>query len=328
MNPTIRQATLADQSEVLVLLNSVFSENQRTASARDEAYWNWKFMDSPYGQSMVLVAEMDGRIIGVNNWWTWQLTSRGNIIKAYQPCDSAVHKDYRGKGCFRLLRLHGLKMAQEQGVQLLFNYPNKNSLHAYLSLGWHYQQTIPWMVKVLRPLMVVRALFTNDQTSTIKLDEQYNIDSELIREAEMNTSDYDHFIKINRVEGFYGWRYKNHPQRDYYMLTVKKGRKSCVAIFTVNQKGAHRELVVVDIIGAQALLPDLMKKVIQFGHKMRVNFVALMNNPYYQTEALWRMGFMRRNFKNMVVLPLDWSLEPLVKGYSNWSLMAALHDSI
>lgn len=328
MEPLIRLATGADQQEILSLLNAVFSENQRSAAFRDQAYWNWKFLDSPFGHSMVLVAEMDGRIIGVNNWWPWEFVLRGSVIRAYQPCDSAVHTDYRGKGCFRMLRLHGLKLAQEQGVQLLFNYPNQNSIGAYLALGWHAQQTIPWMIKVLRPLQTVRALFTNAKTESLPMDDPYRIQMESIHEAMQFSNRYDHYLKINRIQSYHEWRYLNHPQRYYGMVSVHKGRKISLAIVSVNQRGPHRELVVVDLLGAPDMTVVLMKEVVRLAGRLRVNFVAVMNNPLFGTEKLWQIGFFRKSYKNMVVLPLDLRLELLVKGYGNWSLMAGMHDSV
>lgn len=328
MELLIRSAQAKDQTEVLALLNGVFSEGQRTASPRDAAYWDWKFWNSPFGPSLLLVAESEGRIVAVNNWWSWEFRLRGKVLRAYQPCDTAVLEACRGKGVFRIIKNEGLRLAREEGIHLIYNYPNKNSLPAYLAMGWHYQQRIPWMVKVLHPLNALRAWRTVGKTRSCPPEGDYQIRLELLEEAAGHINPYDGFIKTNRVEGFHAWRYLQHPYRFYSMVSVRRGRKTCAAVFTINQQGPYREMVVVDLLGASSLAADLMKEVVRAGRVLDVNFVALMQNPLYHTGALWRQGFVPYAFKNMVVLPLDWGLETQVKGYDNWSLNAGMHDSI
>jgi GNAT superfamily N-acetyltransferase len=328
MGLTMRLAKDRDKTEVLSLLNSVFSENQRTASLRDEAYWKWKFFNGPFGPSMLMVAELDGMIVGVNNWWPWEFIVRGQVVKALQPCDSAVHQDYRGQGCFKQLRIFGLKAAQEKGVRLLFNYPNENSLPAYLSLGWHFQKHIPWRIRVLKPLSLVKGLFSGAKSESLTIDAIYRIDVKVLDEMSKRTDGFDQFLKINRVPGFHEWRYLNHPHRSYGMITYARGHKKTAAVFTINNKGQNLEMVVVDMLGAVENTLPLFRRIVDAGRQMNVGFIAVMDNMLFNTSALWRLGFVKRCYKNMVVLPLDLTLESHVKGYDNWSLMAGMHDSI
>jgi len=328
MPPLMRIAEDKDKTEILALLNSVFSENQRSVSLRDDAYWKWKFTDSPFGASTLIVAEQEGQIIGVNNWWPWEFVVRGQVIKALQPCDSVVHRDFRGKGCFKQLRMYGLKFAQDNGVQLLFNYPNQNSLPVYLSLGWHFQKLLPWRVKILRPFSIAKGFFYSSKSESVVVDSRYTIDVKMLDSLAKMTSSYDHYLKINRVEGFHEWRYMHHPFRSYGMIKCEMGRKSSAAIFTINIKSDNIEMVVVDIIGATDNILPLMSRVVSEAKNMGVAFIAVMDNLAFNTSELWKQGFIKRNFKNMVVLPIDLKLESFVKGYSNWSLMAVMHDSI
>lgn len=317
-----------DKAEVLSLLNIVFSENQRSSSLRDDHYWNWKFRDSPFGPSSLIVAEQDGKIIGVDNWWPWEFNMRGQTIKALQPCDSVVHPDYRRHGYFKQLRIHGLKLAQEQSVQLLFNFPNANSLPANLSLGWVYQGPIPWRVKILKPLDLIKGAFSTIQSESITVEDQFRLDVDEINRLAQKHVFYDRFLKTNRVPGFHEWRYKNHPHRSYGMVQYEWRNKKTVAIFTINKKGRNLEMVIVDFVGSSENTISLLRAVVKAARLMNVGFIAVMENACFKTNEIWKLGFIKKRYKNMVALPLDLKLEHGVKGYFNWSLMAGLHDSI
>ena len=124
MDIRYRFATESDKESVLNLLNEVFDAQQRSSFIRDEKYWNWKFVDSPYGKAVLTVAELDKEIIGVDNLWPWEFRYTGKILRAYQPCDSAVHVKARGQGIFKNMRLHGLNIVRANHASFLFNFPN------------------------------------------------------------------------------------------------------------------------------------------------------------------------------------------------------------
>lgn len=330
MDPIIREATYKDKEAVLQLLNNVFFEQQRINRARGNEYWDWKFQDNPFGKAILTVAEHDGRIVAVSNLWPWEFEIRGSIIKALQPCDSAVDKDFRGRGLFKIMRIHGVEIAKERDYSLLFNYPNEMSIKAYMSLGWHFVGKIGWWVKILKPLMVIKNSFSEDKAKPLEISDAYKLNTDLLDEIVVNSKKYDEFLKIHRIQGFHKWRYCNHPNRSYGMILYEnkiKMRKSAV-IFTINQKGKNREMIIVDILGQENDTIQLLKLVVKEARKLNVTMIALMKNPKYQMSELWKMGFVPKKLKNMVTLPLNVSLEGVANNFSSWSLVAAMHDSI
>lgn len=326
--PYIRSANETDQENILGLLNGVFSDNQRTSWLRDHSYWDWKFVNNPFGKSILSVAEVNNEIVGIDNLWPWELEVKGSVIKALQPCDAVVHKDYRGLGIFNELRRFGLNISRERDYKLFFNFPNKNSLPANISLGWHFQGTIPWRVKIMQPLKIIQGMLSHQKSYSVCMNPMYHLDIPLIDRIAQKYHDLDNYLNINRIPRFHEWRYQNHPHRSYGMVEYKKGNHQTVAIFTLNKKGGSTEMVIMDIIGAAENMLPLVKEVIQAGKQMNAGFIAIMDNPKYNTQELWKVGFFKKYYKNMVVMPTDNSLEGIVKGYSNWSMMAALHDSI
>ena len=313
---------------ILGLLNGVFSTQQRGSFRRDESYWRWKFQENPFGTSLVTVAELDRTIVGVDNLWPWELSFEGSVIRAAQPCDSAVHEGHRGQGIFRSMREHGVERAREEGMGLIFNYPNANSLPLNLSLGWHHLGKIAWRVKILKPLDLITGGSKKEQAEPAVMEREYALDTEMVDRVDRGSASVPHLVRINRKPGFHAWRYGQHPYRSYGMVHYQRGGEQAIAIFTINQKGNRREMVIVDMVGSAGNTVPVVIMALEAGRRMGAAYCALMDNPGFATRELWKLGFMRRRFKNMVALTLDADLQGKVNRFANWSLMAGMHDSI
>lgn len=90
----IRKVTAEDKDNVLGLLNSVFSEQQRSNFVRGAEYWDWKFYGSIFGNSILTVAESGNSIVGFDHLWPWSFVKHAHTFNAVQPCDTVVHPDY------------------------------------------------------------------------------------------------------------------------------------------------------------------------------------------------------------------------------------------
>ena len=328
MLPEIRLADENDKDRVLFLLNSVFGNQQRSSSLRGDEYWKWKFKASPFGKSVLSVAELENEIVAVDNLWPWEFNIRGGVFKAYQPCDSVVHPKARGENLFKKMRLHGLEVVREENPSFLFNFPNNQSIHANLSLGWSGLGKIPWMVRVLRPFKVISGLNKTLKTGSVMVDDVFSINIPLLEKIDKDNINYDGYIKLNRKSGYFDWRYLQHPGRHYGMIYLEKGRYKSSVIFTVNQRGSYREMFIVELIGSPRLTFDILTTVIDEAKKMGISILALMHNPAFEMGKLWQLGFIRYKTKNMVVLPLDLRFEAVIKSFNNWSMFACLHDSL
>jgi predicted N-acetyltransferase YhbS len=326
--PIYRLAEETDKESVLALLNEVFNDQQRSLVGRGEDYWNWKFTKNPFGKSLLIVIQWGDEIVGVANLWPWEFQYQGKVIKALQSCDVAVKPAFQGRGLFKESRSYALKIANKNNYNLLFNFPNKNSLPAYLSLNWNYLGIIPWRVKVLKPINLIKGYFSKNSAKALEIDAKYTIDASYLDELANRNINFDNHLKINRVKGFHQWRYLDRPNRSYGMVIYKEKRKETVLIFTINQNNSNREMVIVDIIGAPTNLIPLFKKINKVAKEMNVDFIAVMDNPQYKTKKLLHLGYFKKKSKNMVTLPLNGGLEEKLTSFSNWSLMASMHDSI
>src|SRR5690554_260414 len=174
---TIREAKFDDSNEILHLLNTVFSKQQKSMSlGRDESFWKWKYEQNVFENATLHVAELEGKIIAAGTMWPWEFKTRNSILKAYQPCDTVVTKEARGLGVFSKLNEARIHFATSRNVDFIFNFPNQNSLSGYLRMGWTYVGKVPWMVKIMKPIPVVSSFFSKNQSIKLNIPASYKID--------------------------------------------------------------------------------------------------------------------------------------------------------
>lgn len=128
---SFRTADISTEGDAMAaLLRETFNQSIFTVG-----YLTWKHVENPAGKSFVLIAEEDSKIIGLRIFMYWDFNINGRNYKALRPVDTAVHKDYQGKGLFKQLTLKGLDMTKGN-FDFIFNTPNNNSLPGYLKMGW------------------------------------------------------------------------------------------------------------------------------------------------------------------------------------------------
>ena len=75
----------------------------------------------------MLVAEADGRIVGLRAFMRWEFAAGDRRFRAVRAVDTATHPDYQGQGIFSRLTLEALDALRDQ-ADFVFNTPNEKSL--------------------------------------------------------------------------------------------------------------------------------------------------------------------------------------------------------
>jgi len=130
----IRDFDPADRPAVVDLLRRVL--DRPGDAVHDDAYFRWKHLENPFGRSLMLVAEAEGRIVGFRAIMMWQLQMGGSPLRAGRPVDTVTDPSWRRQGVFSTLTRAALSRLKELGIDLLFNTPNDQSLPGYLQMGW------------------------------------------------------------------------------------------------------------------------------------------------------------------------------------------------
>jgi GNAT superfamily N-acetyltransferase len=263
---TVRDLEPRDEPAVLSLLGASLAggpTGERTAE-----FFRWKHTANPFGRSPALVAEADGRVVGLRIFLRWEFATGGRTVPAVRAVDTATHPDFQGRGIFR-----GLTMAlldrlggDPDGPELVFNTPNGNSLPGYLKMGWEPVGTVPVAVRPVRfgrflrgfrsatvgrgappavgsiecSLPVASTVFTDPAAGRALV--------ELVDEV-VAADDKDRRLHTRRDMAYLRWRYADAPGLDYRVLTVEQaGRLTGVAFGRPRRRGALTELTLSELV--------------------------------------------------------------------------------
>jgi GNAT superfamily N-acetyltransferase len=244
-----------DEPRVLELLSA--SLGGGPAGRRPPEFFRWKHLESPFGRSFMLVAELDGRLVGLRAFMRWRFTARDRELRAVRAVDTATHPDAQGRGIFSELTMRALDQLKDE-ADLVFNTPNEKSLPGYLKMGWSVVGKIPISIRARRPVRVWRHRGSLGGESTgggagppivamtaaQALREAEGL-SVLVAEAESD----DPRLHTPRNEEFVQWRYGTAPLLDYRCVAERTGdRLVGLALFRVRPRGRLWETTIADVI--------------------------------------------------------------------------------
>ena len=119
---------------------------------KDAEWFNWKFKENPFGQSILACAEDEGRIIGCVAYGKQQYVLNNIIYNGVISFETFVHPNYQGQGIFSNLIKLGESEALNLGIDFMLNFPNKNSITGFLRDGWHQLIAPEYWIKSKNPL--------------------------------------------------------------------------------------------------------------------------------------------------------------------------------
>jgi hypothetical protein len=148
----VRAFEAEDEARVLENLTAAFGRWPLDVDGVDASeFFRWKHMASPFGPSMLLVAEVDGDVVGFGAWLRWRLRARGQTLEALRGVDFGVHPSYRG----RRIQVHLIGAASERfssDTAFTFSTPNERSRPGALRSGRRQVGSLPSFVRPHRPL--------------------------------------------------------------------------------------------------------------------------------------------------------------------------------
>lgn len=95
-----------------------------------EAYLKKKFVDNIYGPSVLEVVYIDGVPSAARALWRNDIEGK----EAYQPGDTCVMDNCRGKGVFTEMTKRSISLLPEDAI--IYNFPNHSSFPGYMKMGW------------------------------------------------------------------------------------------------------------------------------------------------------------------------------------------------
>ncbi len=227
----IRKGTDSDLEEIISLLKVSLGEDR---IPKTKALWNWKHNQNPFGESPILIAESEEKIIGVRAFLKWEYSQEGKLVMAQRAVDTAVHPDYQGKGIFSQLTRKLLEKSKLEGCDLIFNTPNSKSTPGYLKLGWEKWDRLP--IKIKPALFYSKSSFV---TPAIAWD---NVDH-LVEQLEQSEKDHPE-LRTHLIKGYLHWRYRDCPIVEYRLIS---DLQSYLLVYRVKDSKWGKELRICDL---------------------------------------------------------------------------------
>ena len=318
-----------DETSVLDLLAVTLGGGP--AGHRPADFFRWKHLENPAGRSFMLVAELDGEIVGFRAFMRWRFVAGGSTVRAVRAVDTATHPDHQGKGIFSTLTRQALGGLRGD-TDLVFNTPNASSLPGYLKMGWHVVGQMPVWIRVRRPLAFARGLrsihspsastdsgpevrapsalevFQRPQQLADLLEESGGLDGRLATPVDVD---------------YLAWRYGRAPALGYRVITDETaGALSGAAFFRVRPRGGLWETTLGDVIvrsGDRRTARRLIGKVVSASpvHHVTCHFPT----GSIQLAGARMNGFIGwRRGEVFVVNPLNPELAPMAGRLDSWSL--------
>lgn len=112
-------------SDFMAVENAVFGDYY------SRTLFTHKFQDNIYGDSIIAVVyQADNKPIAARALWRNDIDG----TPAYQPGDTCVLPEARGKGIFSDMTRKAVAMLPKNSI--VYNFPNQNSFPGYIKLGW------------------------------------------------------------------------------------------------------------------------------------------------------------------------------------------------
>ena len=211
----IREANFDDGTEIVSLLKSTLGDSLLPKTVD---YWNWKHYDNPFGVSKIFVASFDSEIIGVRAFLNWKWQNRYSTINAIRAVDTATATQFQARGVFKKLTLFALEQCKSEGIDLVFNTPNKISKSGYLKMGWEEIGRMPIQIK---PCFNIPSKFNEQFIDNIYAEFPVNEFATLFSKHIDFSNDGDNFNTVFS-EKYFKWRYADCPTVKYGFLGCKE----------------------------------------------------------------------------------------------------------
>jgi GNAT superfamily N-acetyltransferase len=244
-----------DAPRALELLGAAFRDwpgPRVLAHDRPAEFFRWKHETNPQGASFIVLAEEDGRVLGMRAYMPWPLTAGGAPTRAVQGVDLATHPDARGRGINTQLQRHAMAALRDTTAFSL-GMPNEMSRSQSRKAGWRPIGRLPVWVRVKRPLGLARGIRSirrpgDGEVPAVEAPaaagvlEQADWAAELPRVSGAGQGRFSTAIDLAHLR----WRYQ--PFLADYRAVAEPG--AGLAIFRLRRRGSLNEAAVCELLAA------------------------------------------------------------------------------
>lgn len=299
-----------------------------------EAYFKWKYVNSPGGPARGIIALSGSDVAGVYSVMPIRLLLNGRATLAAFSFDTMTSSQYQRRGLFIKLASELYRALAKEGFNLVYGFPNNNSMHGFIhDLGWRRINSfnayvIPTSIdkrfmdndpkrlphyavgKLLAPIYTAiadRCALSVRDVSAIHLQAY---DEELENVWVKSDKTQWPFCLIRDGE-FLKWRFFDNPEHKYhtFLIVSKKHGPIGYAVFKIEAAGHLRKAILMDYNTISTFRPKqrgiIFKAYLALCHSEAVN--ALLFFPPQRQSLTDPLGtFFRaiaRRLSEQVELP-------------------------
>lgn len=242
MSVVVHQADLlADRTELIALLSECLSP------AADAQRFDWLYARNPFGEARVWIAResASGRAIGASALFPRGMKAAGRSINACIFGDFCIHRDYRTLGPALLLQRATVAGMNAAGFEFGYDLPSASMLGVYRRLNIEPAESLVRMAKPLRAnrkvservksapvaraasaaaniMLATRDSLRRSSSKAVIAAHTGRFAAEFTALAESSGgSSSGH---VHRNAEYLNWRYLDHPQRRYEILTARENQ--------------------------------------------------------------------------------------------------------
>lgn len=329
----VRAATLDDVAGIQSLFRKVFHFD------RPDSTYIWKFRENNDAPSIITVAEVDKAIIGHCALWGAPLRLGGERVSGAQAVDIMTDPDYQRQGMFVALAEAAMKLAAEQGIELLYGFPNSNAYPGWINrLGWSHSGNVGMWVRPLNPSKHKRIppVFGRLADSLAKVFPKGSSRGYDIAIGAPNDSDLDRFLEdrrktsrvcqVERTLARLRWRFSPEAGLNHQWISVNGlgGKTQAFATWGVDPQTGNAVLSEVLGLSPAARIGAVSAAVVNAEHAGHPIMLAVTNDEEL-IPAMRRCGFFR--FKDVPFITCQLSQRVLSVNAREWRIQASDLDA-
>ena len=330
------------------IYNTVF-EKKLPASV-----FHYKHYENPFKlSSPIFGCKIDDNIGGINGFLAAKFICGAQEVYAAQSCDSAVLKQYRGKGVFTAIIKEAQEQLQFEGVDFLFGFPNSNSYPGFIKLGWKHETDfcrfflpIDWYVLLKNKIGKACAYIAHALLTKITLFRLNRLAAEPVNctinsynccpfsEEDCATINNCGQIMAKRSIGYYTFRLDANPTQNFeYVVAREENRLLGFIVYYVY----NNEINIVDWFCSSHnntffILAKIIKQLLGQGAKINI---LMVNTSSEEAEVMRRLGFwnsankiFRRPKSPLIIYSMNKAIETELHTPKKWLLRHIDNDTI
>ena len=296
--------TELEKNQILKITEKVYPNSEFSTSE----YFNWQYIDGPYGPAKILLAKNDnGDIIAIEPIMPRKLLIDSSVIMSSLSCNSITDPNFRNQGIFSKLVSNILEFTKTNEISSIYGIPNKKSHSIFIKNGFNDGGKLPLLVRPLK----LSNYFSSPIKEIIKPIEavwkikkvETNIElfnGEINSEFEKLSKNLSQRVSIlqQRDKEFLEWRYNKHPSRNYDIHILKENNELRGYIITrIGKINGKKIGIVLDFVFDSKIKnkngpKDLVKKVLErFWDKDVSLSIATCASNSLENKVLHEVGF-------------------------------------